>query len=600
MCYYLIASMPGKIIDRTIQEIRDRVDIVDLVSEYVTLKKSGRSFSGLCPFHSEKTPSFTVDRAKGLFYCFGCQKGGDVFKFLMEIERLSFSEAAERLAERAGIEIEREASGVSDGLRSLRQRLIELNALAAKYYSYVLNETKTGERGRTYLSDRAFTRQTMGRFNLGFAPSGWSHFTEFATKKGYTREELLTSGLAIKGKKGLYDRFRDRIIFPIVDVQGRVIAFGGRVTDKSLPKYMNSPESQIYSKGSNLYGLFQAKSAISSLGVAAIFEGYTDVILMHQSGVENSVASLGTALTEKQIRLISKFADKVVLVFDSDTAGNAAAMRGLELGNVTDVDISVAELPVGLDPADYIGKHSKEDFAKLIAGSIPVVEYKLKKIIEARDISKPGGKEKVLDEATEMLANLESPIIREEYLGRLFDSLNLSRDGMAHALNLMKRKSGSSRGAKFDGVLKSMDEIERIERHILSILAIGESGTVELEALIEADDFTLPLHREVFLRIAGGKESSRKRIKDDQDPVEDYITGLIVEGSGPSDFRHLVLRIKEQGIKKQADILSKRIDEAEEKEKPSLLKMLRELEDERKRMKLEIRKMIEYATLEEF
>ena len=321
-----------------VEELKSKADIHSVISNYVKLKKTGRNYTGLCPFHKEKTPSFTVDTSKQLYHCFGCGEGGDVISFIEKIESMEFIEAVEFLAKKIGYSLNYSYSG-SPQSSKLKNRLVELNDLARKYFNFILFNSKKGLSSLDYLKNRGFTEKTLIEFDVGFSLDSWDAFSNFAKRRGYKTHEIIKCGLAIESKRGVeevYDRFRNRIMFPIEDIVGKTIGFGGRILSDSgktggrQAKYINTPETILYSKSKNIYWIFQAKKHIVEKDEVLIVEGYTDVMALHQYGIKNAVASLGTALTSDQIKLIGRFTKNIVLVFDSDTAGMDASLKGID------------------------------------------------------------------------------------------------------------------------------------------------------------------------------------------------------------------------------------------------------------------------------
>ena len=365
-----------RIPENKIEEIRSSADIVDFISEFVQLRKRGKNFIGLCPFHTEKTPSFTVSEDKQIFHCFGCHTGGNIYKFLMEYEKISFIEAVQEVAARVGINLEYEED--TTGKESEQEILYEINVQAARYFSDNLLNSPEGEIARKYFHERKIKPQTMRAFGLGYAENGWENFVEFAKSKKIDLERAVQLGLIGEQKDGrLFDKFSDRIIFPIFSANGRVIAFAGRILEnkEGSAKYLNSPESLIYVKGRILYGLSFAKDEIRKLDKAILVEGYMDLISLYQSGIKNVVAVSGTALTEDQVQLLSRYTKNVVLLFDADTAGIKASMRSIELLLKRDIEVKIVTLPSGEDPDSYINKYGKEEFDELIRKAQNFLEY---------------------------------------------------------------------------------------------------------------------------------------------------------------------------------------------------------------------------------
>jgi DNA primase len=342
-----------------ITEVKQKLDIVELVSEYVTLQKAGRNFKGLCPFHTEKHPSFFVFPEQQSWHCFGaCGTGGDIFSFIMKKEGVDFGQALRLLAQRAGITLgPREAPSKAEDEK--KERFFQINEAATEYYHHLLSSTKAGEIGRSYLTKRKVTPETIKDFRLGFSPDAWEAIKNYLLGKGYAEKELVEAGLIIeKEEGGSYDRFRDRLLFPICDIQGRVTGFGARVLDDSLPKYINSPQTPIFDKSSSLYGIDKAKSAIRKKNLVIIVEGYMDVLIAHQHGWQNVVGSMGTSLTEKQVEGIKRLTSNITLALDADLAGEEATLRGKAILAYSNTEANVILLPQGKDPDEVIGAGS--------------------------------------------------------------------------------------------------------------------------------------------------------------------------------------------------------------------------------------------------
>ena len=356
--------MEGNIPNDFVDEVRSRFDIVELVAEYVQLKRSGRNHFGFCPFHGEKTPSFSVSQDKQIFHCFGCGEGGNVFSFLMKMDGLTFPEAVKELAERTGLALPQAAAEPGrEQTLSVNKRLRSCLDWAYKYYLHMLGRPEAAEAVR-YLRQRGLTAEIIERFGIGYAPDSWDAISQFLKKKGYSEQEMFQAGLLSTSERKTYDKFRNRIIFPIHNQRGEIIAFGGRVLGDGMPKYLNSPETPLFDKGKNLYALHLARESIRKKKQAVIFEGYMDVIAAHQAGVTQAVASLGTSLTEAQARLLRNQADDVVIVYDADAAGQAATWRGLGILRQAGCLVKVGRLPAGLDPDDYVRKFGGESFQR--------------------------------------------------------------------------------------------------------------------------------------------------------------------------------------------------------------------------------------------
>ncbi len=424
--------MAGRFSENFIQAVQDANDILDVVGETVALKKSGKNYLGLCPFHQEKTPSFTVSPDKGIFYCFGCQAGGHVINFVMKRDSLSFPEAVTKLAERAGIPLPKEELTPE---MARRQRELDgvLGAMetAATFYEKSLRDGTEGQRARAYLESRALDRATIEKFRIGWAPAGWDNLTGLFQRHNIPvalgeRASLLmrrqdkaggkANATEAAGGQGHYDRFRERVMFPIFDQRGRVIAFGGRVLDDSLPKYLNSGETEVFAKRHTLYPLHLAKEAIRQKGVAVLVEGYMDAVTSHRLGHTNVVASLGTALTPEQCRLLLRLAPRVIIAYDADAAGATATLRGLDMLSQMGGEVLVATVPDGKDPDDLLRRQGPAAFAKCLAEAVSLVEYKFRRALAAHDPSTIDGRIKATAAIVPILATLENAVEREAYM----------------------------------------------------------------------------------------------------------------------------------------------------------------------------------------
>lgn len=407
-------NIPGEFVD----EVRSRIDIVELVSQYVHLKKSGRNFFGLCPFHPEKTPSFSVAQDKQIFHCFGCGEGGNVFGFLMKMEGLTFPEAVRQLAARAGLRVPGvEYSGETEK-RRLKEKLMQVVQLAAGFFQHILDHPQAGKVAREYLAKRGISLETATRFGLGYAPENPGSLKNFLGKGKFTISELVAAGLLVERDNGrIYHRFRNRLIFPIHNQRGEVIAFGGRLLGQGQPKYLNSPETPLFDKSKNLYAFHLARESIRKENRAIIFEGYMDVITAHQAGISNAVASLGTSLTEAQARLLRNQAQEAIIVYDADIAGQAATWRGLEILRQAGCLVKVGRLPQGLDPDDFIRKYGAAAFRReILDGALLLGEYQIESLAEQYDLRKEEGRIHFIDKLTAALCVVPNAIEREGYL----------------------------------------------------------------------------------------------------------------------------------------------------------------------------------------
>lgn len=433
--------MTSFIPEEKINEIRHKASILEVISDYVALKKSGRNYLGLCPFHSERTPSFTVNEEKGIFYCFGCGVGGNLFHFLMRAQKMSFPETVREVARRYGIPLpERELSAEEKRRKTLRAQLLEVNEAAAAYYQEILLSKQAGEEGRNYLARRGLSRELIQTHRLGFAPDAWDALALHFQKKGVDLRMAETLGLLLPRKEGpvagnqpsYYDRFRRRVIFPIQNDGGQVCGFGGRIIDQPSPetlppppKYMNSPESPVYRKGHLLYGLQVAKGPIREKGKAIIVEGYMDLLSLHQEGILNVVAALGTSLTPVQVSLLGRFAGEAVLIFDADEGGKRATERSLELFLQERLAVKVASLPAGEDPDSFIRKERRSGFERLLEGALPLMEFLWQKASRRYPTGTVEGKVRVVRELIPALRRLSDPLERNLYIERIAHGLGM-------------------------------------------------------------------------------------------------------------------------------------------------------------------------------
>ena len=459
--------MAGFIPEDKISEIKHAADIVDIVSEAVLLKKAGRNFLGLCPFHTEKTPSFTVSPDKQIFYCFGCGTGGNVFSFLMKHEGLSFPETARRLAKRYGIDLP--VNPLSpDQLKKINEResLLDINRRAMKFFHQALCRESRGQVARSYLNKRGISQKTIDNFKLGYAPDGWDHLLNYFDRRRISPTLIEKAGLILprKNKNGYYDRFRNRIIFPIIDASMQVIGFGGRVLDDSLPKYLNSPETPVYNKGRTLYGIEQARKKCRETGAVFIVEGYLDALALHQHGIENSVATLGTALTPDHVRLLTRYAGRMYLVYDSDEAGIRSAQRCIDTFWKEHVDFSrqdvyseeradthIMVLPSGHDPDSYIFEHGSEAFLEAASKSPGIISFLMNRAVDKHGLSTEG-KIRIISELQQSLAAINDRVAQSLYIKQLAEKIGISETAIMQRIreiSVETSRSGSRGGRNF-------------------------------------------------------------------------------------------------------------------------------------------------------
>lgn len=506
-------AIPSAFID----ELVARSDIVDVVSDYVNLSPKGGSYWGLCPFHGEKTASFHVLPDRQLYHCFGCGKGGGVVSFVMELENLPYLDALRLLAKRAGMEFPE--GDLDESGRRRRARLLQLNKEAARYFHSQLHGP-AGREGLEYLRGRGLSKGIMTRFGLGFAPESWDSLTKAMTDKGFAKGDLLDAGLAVSGKKGgVYDRFRNRVMFPIIDLRGDVIGFGGRVLGDGTPKYLNSPDTPVFNKSRNLFALNLAKT--TKLGRIVLTEGYMDTISLYQAGFDCAVASLGTALTADHAKLLSRFTKEVVICYDADAAGVQAANRAIPMLEKTGLKVRVLRVSGAKDPDEFIRKYGPDAFARLLDQSENYVEYNLGQLQSKYDLTDPVQKTEFARAAAEMLAGLDSPVEREVYAGQLSELTGVGKNALLQ--EIQRSRNQRMRSAKRKQARRDMTPVTQVqpkarqmryenprsaraEEGILRLLILDGSLLRETEGL-EPDQFSSPYLGKIY-------EVLRRRIRD--------------------------------------------------------------------------------------
>lgn len=464
-------------------EVKSRLNIIDVIGEKVPLKKSGRNFKGLCPFHNEKTPSFMVSPDRQVFHCFGCGKGGSVIDFVMEYEHVEFPEALEELASRAGVTLS-ERKGESPE-RKLKETIYEINELASSYFTYILTKHQLGEKALLYLKNRGITDKSMKTFGLGYSPNSWEALYQFLKKKQYGDDLIEKAGLALRGNRGLYDRFRGRLMFTLRDHRGKVVGFSGRVLDPAMKeaKYINTSETPVYSKSNVLFGLDVTREAISKANEAILMEGEIDVISSFQAGVPNVVAIKGSALTEGHVHLLRRYTERLVFALDSDMAGDTAARRGIDIAERAGMDMKVAVLPVGKDP-DEAAREDPVGFKKAMKTAIPIYDYFIASSVKRFDITSAFGKKKASEELLPILSKIENSIVQGHYMKKVAQALDVSEDTIVDGVKKVKPPIESFRDRSPATVPKESFAIsgpERLELYCLGLLLQGETKTLFAE-----------------------------------------------------------------------------------------------------------------------
>ena len=496
-------------IDEFVQHVSERTDIYSVVSRYVTLtQKSGR-YWGCCPFHSEKTASFTVSPEKGFFYCFGCGAGGNVFKFLSLIENVSYFEAIKLQAQRLGIDLPtRNFSPEEERRRREEKSLLKVNELAQGIYHEYLTKSGGGEVGRKYLATRGITQETIETFKLGCAPDEWDHLLSKLTRQGFSPQQLEAAGLIAKRKTtaGFYDRFRGRVMIPITDIFGHVVGFGGRILnseDDSTPKYLNSPETAIFNKGRLLFGLDKSNRAINAAGVAIVVEGYMDAISLFSAGIKNVVATLGTAFTVEHAKLILRYARKIIFCYDSDEAGQRATIRALPIVQQAGAEVFVVNVPDGKDPDEFIHKHGKAAFEVLIKHATTLIDYRMSYVLARADLSSIDGKIRALQEILPVVAKIEDIVTRNEYRKKISSVLVLDEQLVgsewerfsAAAKREASDKSPVVQRKKLSGVANTT---VRQAGEIILRMAWHENELLDCVLMLVPKEFFTPLHQEII------------------------------------------------------------------------------------------------------
>ncbi len=468
----------------TIDRVREAVDMVDVVSAYTDLKQQGHNYTGLCPFHDERTPSFSIDPLQKVFYCFGCEAGGDVFRFIQEKEGLDFNESVEQLADRCSVDIEYdEADPESAKRREIRDRVLALLEQAAEFYSKYLWESEEGKLPRSYLERRGLGQEVLKKFRVGYAAGAWDRLLKLGLKSGYSEDELLGAGLITKGEKGrTYDRFRERIIFPLSDARGRILGFGARaIKDSQKPKYVNSPEGLVYHKGDMLFGLHLARESAAKSGEVIVVEGYTDVLALHQAGIENCVAIMGTALTPRQVAELGRIAKRVIFALDADSAGQQAMLRALELARERDLELKVMRLTDDKDPCDMLQAGGHLEFEKQLNKAVSLLAFQVSRVLEKHDPASAHERDLALSELLPVFEKVPVSAERDEELRRVAGVLNLPRDLVGH---LNASKGGDEAREKVVGVTARGEAAER--SFLAMCLALGKESLTYLEQVTDA------------------------------------------------------------------------------------------------------------------
>ena len=472
-----------------IEEVRRKVDIIDLVSETVTLKKSGRNFKANCPFHEEKTPSFMVSQERQIFKCFGCSEGGDVYSWMMKREGMEFGEALRTLADRVGVKLK---SYKATPEQQMKEKMLEINHLASEYYHYLLTSHEAGKKALQYLLKRGITKASIKAFKLGFSVDEWEGLVNFIVKKkGYKIQELEAAGLIIKGQRGFYDRFRNRVMFPLFDHRNRVVGFAGRVfeEEQKQAKYVNTPETVLYHKSNVLYGLETTKEHIKKKKKAVVVEGEIDAISSYQAGVKNVVAIKGSALTEGQVELLKRFTENVALALDEDVAGDQAARRGIELAEKAGLSVRVIKLKYGKDPDECAQKEAKlwKDSVKT---AVPIYDFYIESAVKRFGVKSPEGKRKVMGELAPILAGVTNQVIKAHYVKKLASKLEVGEEAVLRETEKAPTRSRDDK-ADFKSVsASSKNREDRLTDYVLALVLQDEDGVGKLVRMVSLKSLT--------------------------------------------------------------------------------------------------------------
>ncbi|MFH2138459.1 MAG: DNA primase [Candidatus Omnitrophota bacterium] len=593
----------SRISGQILEEIQSRCDIVDVISSYIPLKKIGSNFKACCPFHHEKTPSFVVSQNKQIFHCFGCGLGGDIFSFVMKHERLEFPDAVKMLAEKAGVSVvlDKQNEASQDG--SLTKLLYRINELASAYFQNTLLNDAQAAKARHYIEKRQISPESIKSFAIGYSGEQWEGLLSFLRKKGVNDSLIIQSGLVVKNSQGkLYDRFRERLMFPIFNSQGKIIGFGGRILDdKSAktperqddkkPKYINSPETEIYKKSKNLYGFNFSKQFVTKQNYCVVVEGYLDFIIPFQFGVKNLVASLGTAFTPEHVRLLKRYTQNIVIVFDSDAAGQEAALRSLDLLLEEGMNVRIANLDPGFDPDSWVCSHGAESFNEVINAAKSLFDFKLDLLLSKFDRKIPEHKAQIAHQMLLTIKKVKNAIVRESYLKRLSEVISVTEEALLAELSKLRdfsvfdRKEASLTGGKAEN-----KHLYQAERMLLSLIIDDARLVREVKQKLNIDEFKDPLIK----KIAGymfdnedlvGPTKILNKINDQE--ITSFISRLMVDDLAINDrqrsFDDCIGKIKKDEIQNRIKFLQRELKVAsDESITDSLLKEIGFLKKEQK------------------
>ncbi len=568
-----------------VEEIKTRIDIVALISEYLPLKKAGRNFNTLCPFHSEKTPSFIISPELQIFKCFGCGESGDAIKFLQLYEKMDFWEALEFLARRTGIKLIRRRLS---GDEKFKKRLYEINHLATEFYHFLLVEHEIGKKALDYVLKRGFKKETIEKFQLGFSPAKPDAVTDFLTKKGYSTPEISQAGLIFPARNGGYwDRFRQRLIFPLHDHRGNIIGFSGRVipgiSPSKIAKYINTPETKLYHKGRSLYGFWLNRDQIREKKEIVVVEGETDVISSYQAGVKNVVAIKGTAFTNDQAKLIRRFAETAILALDADAAGGEAIKRSAQVAETVGLDVKIGVLPKGFHDLDELAQRAPKTLKKLIAKPVAVWDFVVDLAFVKKDLRDPGAKKRVLIEALPFLVEIENEVVKNHYFQKLARRLGVDLEAILIEVEKIKSKSDSTRGQEYLDITKtSQTRRYLLERYLLTLI-FSQQKWKWFKDKSWFDLIANPLFKRI-ISLAHKSLGKKRKLA-----VRDFFTGLPgelragferiyldsqQERKEEEDIDKVILSLKEENLRQRLSELALEISCSEKEGKPKRLNKL--------------------------
>ena len=506
------------------EQVRGTANIVEVISGYVPLKKRGQNFWGCCPFHGEKTPSFAVNPAKNMFYCFGCHEGGDIFKFIMKMESCDFMEALKLLAARYGIPVpERQKTAVEIRREKHRERIYETNATACRFYQACLLNTPYGKGALAYLNGRGISQEIISSFSIGYALDSFTSLLSNLGRHGYKGEELLAAGLVAEGRQQLYDKFRNRVMIPIKDPKGKIVGFGGRVLDNSTPKYLNTAETEWFNKRRLLFAMDVAYKAIRSSRQAIVVEGYMDAISLHAAGISNVVASMGTAFAAEQAKLLKRVADEVVFCYDSDSAGRKASVRAVSIARTEGLKVRIAGVPEGKDPDEYVRRYGKEAFLKVLSEAREGIDFQIEETILQSDVSNLAGKVDAVSNILPFLLECKSEIEAAEHMRRLAQRLTIDEGLIVEEYRKATRKNGARRESVYVPVpdVKKISVTRQAEEQLLAVLLEEPYLAENCQEVVQQTGWSDPALAQIYAYLAALTETNAFTI----DKLNDALDG---------------------------------------------------------------------------